>query len=60
VYSLIVGHFHVSDNAGHLCAEWGEIATHKGIIRYLLDPAAFPRIPIPGQRDHHGSSEQQN
>ena len=57
---LIVGDVYCANNAGNLGAERREIASNVSVIGFLFRFAAFPGIPVPGNGDQDGESEQYN
>src|SRR6516164_6873640 len=57
VHLLIVRDPYVPDNGGNFGAEGREVAANIGVIGDLLDLAAFPGIPLLGDRNENRYSE---
>ncbi len=58
MHFLVVGDFYIANDAGDFRAQRRQIASDVSIVRHLLDSAAFPGIPVPGDREYHRSGQQ--
>ena len=60
MHLLIVGDVYRANNAGNLGAKWREVAANVSVVGSLFRLAAFPGVPVPGDSNQDGESEQHN
>src|SRR5215469_7607838 len=58
LYSLIIGHLDIPNDARHLGAEWSYISADVSVVRDLFNAPALPGVPVPTDRGHDRSRKQ--